>query len=150
MSETSSFDISPEQQAAIEDLADKRGISMEMAQRAFFGAKIQPKGPIAAPKEPVKHRGSYVRGFYDGEPRDSELYKSDEPLSDEQHAINAEGLAGLQSFRDKLEIENAIRRTEEEFSDPDPYDPKKYQEEKERVLNARLRKIYDQRHPHAS
>ena len=40
------------------------------------------------------------------------------PMTDEDRAVAAEGLAGLQSVRDKLEIDNAIRQNDEAFPTP--------------------------------
>lgn len=66
MSETPSFDTSPEQDAAIEGLADKRGISFDMARRAFFGTRIEPDGPVAAPKTPQPHYSHRGGRSYEG------------------------------------------------------------------------------------
>lgn len=147
MSEQDQFDPTPEQQAAIEDLADKRGISTEMARRAFFGARVEPEGPVAAPKGPHKrHPTGHV---YDYESdRDHELAEERaayQPLSDEQRGINARGRALLQPLRDKLEIDNAIRHVEEAHAHPDPYYLDKDAESKQRELNAQMRAIHDRR-----
>jgi len=151
MSETSGFDISPEQHAAIEDLADKRGISLEMAQRAFFGLRVEPGGPVAAPKEPRLHRTGHVHDYESDRDHDLAAERAQyAPPTDEDRAAAEQGLANLQPFRDKLEIDNAIRQNDEAFSDPDPYDRVKYAEAKQRDLNARMRKIYEKRATRAS
>ena len=147
MSEQDQFDPTPEQQAAIEDLAEKRGISTEMARRAFFGARIEPEGPVATPKNPHKIRPTgHVRDYESD--RDHELADERaayEPLSDEQRAINARGRALLRPLRDKLELDNATRRVKEAHAHPDPDYLDKEAEDEERELNAQMRKIYERR-----
>lgn len=100
---------------------------------------------FASPKH-KPHRTGHVRDFESDRDYDLAAARAEyKPLTDEDRAIAREALAGLQSFRDKLEIENAIRQNEEAFSDPDPYDREKYLAAKERDLNARMRKIHDKR-----
>lgn len=147
MTEQYPFDTTPEQDDAIEKLADKRGISFELARRAFLGISAETEGPVAAPKSPPKLRPTgHVRDFESD--RDHELAEERaafEPISDEQKEINARGRALLQPIRDKLEIDNAIRHVEEAHAHPDPDRIPEDEESKQRELNVQMRKIYERR-----
>lgn len=83
--------LTTEQDSQIEDLADKRGISMAMA-REILGYTVEPSSK-KLPGKPVSNTkpSGHVRGFSDGELRDSELYKSEGSLSPEQKERNKRG-----------------------------------------------------------
>ena len=47
--------LTPEQESSVEDLADKRGISIDMAERAILGERIESSEPVATPKVRKPH-----------------------------------------------------------------------------------------------
>lgn len=95
-------DMTPEQNAAAEDLAEKRGISIDMAERAILGIRVEETEPVATPKAPHKPRASRRgRGSYSeksGRDVSREManqYAEEHPTSpeeqQEQRAVNERG-----------------------------------------------------------
>lgn len=119
--------LTPDQESSVEDLADKRGISIDMAERAILGERIEPTEPIAAPKTRrphYSHRGG--RPYPEVSGRDigrmlanAESAEQPEVPLEERLAISARGRAAVEEALDtafgkdrKLE---AIRRKVEEM-----------------------------------
>jgi hypothetical protein len=145
--------LTPEQEASVEDLADKRGISMDMARRAILGERIEPTGPIAAPKEPTKpHRIGHVRDFEsDRDHEDAALRAAYVELTPEERAaqqqINSEGRAKVDIALDEaFGKDRHIKAIEAKVEAMIPIDPDRVQESlkaRERMTNALLRKHFD-------
>ncbi len=83
----------PEQDAKIEDLVDKRGISYDMA-REILGLTVE-VNPRKLPGKPVSYDkpSGHVRGFSDGELRDSEIHQSTHFPTAEERASLARGIS---------------------------------------------------------
>lgn len=144
MSEQDQFGPTPEQQAAIEHIVETRGISPEMARRAFFGAKIEPDGPVAAPKGPPKlHPTGHVHDYESD--RDHELAAERavyQPASTEQSEINARGRAMIEKELDlEFGYDRKIKAIEAQVEQEIPIDPDNVEKslaDRERLVTARL------------
>lgn len=142
MTERDSFEPTPEQDIKIEDLADKRGISYEMARRVFFGAKIEVDEPAPKPSRKPRHSGN-VRDFESD--RDHELAEERaayEPLTEAQRETNRRGVAMARKAIAGNIVDRIIERTRAE-TDPDPDYGDIHRVEEDLMLDARLRTYFD-------
>lgn len=142
-------DLTPEQEAAVEDLTDKRGISIDMAERAILGERIEPDGPIAAPKSPAKrHPTGHVRDFEsDRDYENAAIRAAYQPPSPEQREIAKVGRARVEEALDEaFGKDRHIKAIQERVEREIPIDPDnraKSLADREHLLNARLRTYFD-------
>lgn len=145
-------DMTPEQEASAEDLAEKRGISIDMAERAILGLRIEPTEPVAAPRVRKLHQTGHVHDYEsDRDHEDAALraeYKKLTPEEEaEQREIAAHGRALIEAKLDEeFGKDRRIKAIQERVEREIPIRPDYVAEDKaarERLLNARLRAYFD-------
>jgi len=134
--------LTPEQEAEVEDYAEKRGISIDMAERAILGIRVEDPGEdtVKETKKSKKRRSSRRGGRSYGEISGTEVSQAiarqdalDNPVDHiEQRTVNDRGIAMARRLLGKSEIDTIVRQ-EQARTDADPYDPEK----------ARLRKCHN-------
>ena len=127
-----------------EAMTEGSGVSNYLADARLSDESIP--GTTELPRRPrAPHRSrpsGHVRGFHDGELRDGELYKSDEPLTPEQQARNNDWLTKIR----KSMGDQAIQRIIDQVHEMIPIDPDnvtKSEADRERMITARLRTRFD-------
>lgn len=144
--------LTPEQTASVEDLAEKRGISIDMAERAILGIKIEPTEPFAAPKTPKLHPTGHVYDYEtDRDHEDAALRAEYKKLTPEeavqQRETNAGGRALVEAALDEeFGKDRKIKAIEEKVDEMIPIDPDRVEESlkaRERQKTALLRKYFD-------
>lgn len=146
--------LTPDQAASAEELADKRGISIDMAERAILGAKIEDDRPHRSPRERRQHRTGHVRDYESDRDHElAELRESYVPMTEEeieqQRAANAHGrMLVEEALDDAFGKDRKIKAIQEQVEREIPIDPDnvaKSLADRERLINARLRTYFEHR-----
>jgi hypothetical protein len=128
------------------EVLEEQGFSVDDA-RIRMGEKVVGRTTeLPKPLGAERHRrpSGNVRGFHDGEPRDSELYPSTGPLSDEQSALNKKWIDEIRRQGGDAAIQRIIDGVERDIP-IDPDNRKKSLEARERMTTARLRTHFEKR-----
>lgn len=143
MSTEHSFDPSEHRRAA---LMEGMGVSNEQAD-IYLGEKII-SGTTELPHLPAPEhnppKGNYVRGFHDGELRDSEVYKSEGELSPEQKLTNLIGV----ELGEKAIADTAIQSICDAVDEMIPIDPDNVEKsllDRDRMKTARLKTHFEKK-----
>jgi hypothetical protein len=149
--------LTPEQTAQAEDLAEKRGISIDMAERAILGIRVEPSGPVTAPKSPRRrysHRGG--RSYPEKSGRDvsrelanQEAAEQPELSPEERQAVSRRGRAAVEAALDEeFGKDRHITALEAKVNAMIPIDPDDVAGSlaaRERQLTALLRTHFEQK-----
>lgn len=149
-------DMTPEQTAAAEELADKRGISIDMAERAILGIRIEDAGSVPTPKASRRPRHSRRggRAYPEKSGRDISREMANQEAAEhaptpleERLETSARGRAAIEAALDEeFGKDRKIKAIEEEVNRLIPIDPDnvaKSEEARHRLLTARLRIHFD-------
>lgn len=113
-----------------------------MAKVAFEGAYPESQSVSAGPSK--LHRTGNVRGFHDGELRDSELFPSAGQLSHEQILTNIAGEEHAAKILSDVAL-SVIERKVDERVPIDPDNVQKSLDERERLKTALVRRYFEER-----
>lgn len=149
-------DMTPEQTAAAEELADKRGISIDMAERAILGIRIEDAGSVLTPKAPRKPRHSRRggRSYPEKSGRDISREMANQEAAEqaptpleERLETSARGRAAIEAALDEeFGKDRKIKAIVEEVNRLIPIDPDnvaKSEADRERMITARLRAHFE-------